>query len=56
MIKTSPNERPVCPGCKMGMIVVKGFGFDRDVQTLECLRCGHLELPTSTRQPVRKAV
>jgi hypothetical protein len=53
MIKTSPNERPACPECAMGMIVIKGFGFDRDVQTLECLRCEHIELPTSIRPQAR---
>jgi Zn ribbon nucleic-acid-binding protein len=38
----------------MGMIVVKGFGFDQDIQTLECLRCGHLEQPTSKRRPASR--
>jgi hypothetical protein len=54
MLKSSVNERPVCSKCTMNMVVSNGFGLDRDVQTFECLRCGHIELPTSKRQPIRK--
>jgi hypothetical protein len=30
----------------MGMIVVHGYKLARERQTLECLRCGHVDLPS----------
>jgi hypothetical protein len=29
----------------MSMLVAKGFDLDRERQTFECLRCGHIEKP-----------
>jgi ribosomal protein S27AE len=37
--------RPECPDCGMSMLVAKGFDLDRERQTFECLRCGHIEKP-----------
>jgi uncharacterized Zn finger protein len=34
-----------CPECGMNMVVVKGFGLDKERQTSECLRCGHIAEP-----------
>jgi hypothetical protein len=39
------NAREECPRCGMLMIVVAGFGKERNEQTQECLRCGHLDAP-----------
>jgi hypothetical protein len=33
----------------MNMIVAKGFDLDRELQTFECLRCGHIEKPQKQR-------
>jgi hypothetical protein len=33
------------PCLDMGMIVVEGHKLDRERQTLECLRCGHIDRP-----------
>jgi 23S rRNA C2498 (ribose-2'-O)-methylase RlmM len=32
----------------MGMVVVDGYDLDPQKQTLECLRCGHIEKPART--------
>ena len=39
--------RPICPNCGMNMIVAAGFALSRECQVIECLRCGHLEKPTT---------
>jgi hypothetical protein len=31
----------------MKMVVAKGFSLDRECQTFECLRCGHVEQPSN---------
>lgn len=41
--------RPECSDCGMNMIVAKGFDLDRELQTFECLRCGHIEKPQKQR-------
>jgi Zn ribbon nucleic-acid-binding protein len=41
--------RPECLDCGMNMIVAKGFDLDRELQTFECLRCGHIEKPQKQR-------
>jgi hypothetical protein len=33
----------------MNMIVMKGFDLDRESQTFECLRCGHVEGPEQAK-------
>jgi hypothetical protein len=33
----------------MNMMVAKGFDLDREFQTFECLRCGHIEKPQGRR-------
>jgi hypothetical protein len=34
---------PECPDWAMNMIIAKGVDLDREGQTFECLRCGHIE-------------
>jgi uncharacterized Zn finger protein len=34
-----------CPECGMNMVVVKGFGLDKEHKTSECLRCGYMAEP-----------
>jgi hypothetical protein len=41
--------RPDCPDFGLSMIVAKGFDLDREGQTFECLRCGHIEKPQGRR-------
>jgi hypothetical protein len=36
---------PPCPKCDMGMIVVERYELAPECQTLECLRCGHVQKP-----------
>jgi len=43
------STRPECPECGMNMIVAKGFDMDREGQSFECLRCGHIEKPQGRR-------
>jgi Zn ribbon nucleic-acid-binding protein len=43
--KNSPHGHPPCPVCEMRMLVTDGFKLDRERQTLECLRCGHVDRP-----------
>jgi hypothetical protein len=43
VMKVTPDGHPPCPVCDMGMIVVDGYRLDFKNQTLECLRCGHVE-------------
>jgi 23S rRNA C2498 (ribose-2'-O)-methylase RlmM len=46
--KNPPNGHPLCRVCDMGMVVVDGYDLDPQKQTLECLRCGHIEKPART--------
>jgi hypothetical protein len=39
----------------MGMIVIEGFKLDRERQTLECLRCGHIDRPEGEKIPRKQA-
>jgi transposase-like protein len=39
------NIHPPCPECGMGMLLVNGFELERERQTFECLRCGHVDEP-----------
>jgi hypothetical protein len=41
--------RPECPDCAMNKIVAKGLNLDREAQSFECLRCGHIEKPLGRR-------
>jgi Zn ribbon nucleic-acid-binding protein len=43
-------ERPPCPECQVGMIVVDGFGLELEKQTVECLKCGHVERPDAPKK------
>jgi hypothetical protein len=36
------HERPRCPKCQMRMITVTG---PMETKVLNCLRCGHVEIP-----------
>jgi hypothetical protein len=48
-------ERPPCPKCQMGMIVVDGFKADFERRTFECLKCGHLEAPEKSSSRIYAA-
>ena len=39
------SERPPCPECGMGMIVIDGAEREIEHYTFRCLRCGHVEPP-----------
>jgi predicted RNA-binding Zn-ribbon protein involved in translation (DUF1610 family) len=46
--------RPECPECGMNMIVVEGFGLDRESQIFQCLRCGYVDAPADTKKSSRR--
>jgi hypothetical protein len=37
----------------MNMIVVEGFGLDRENQIFQCLRCGYVDAPADTKKSSR---
>jgi hypothetical protein len=43
--KISKTRSSACPKCRMGMIVVDGFGLNPEHKTLECLQCGRIVTP-----------
>jgi Zn ribbon nucleic-acid-binding protein len=45
---------PPCPVCDMGMIRIAGPSGERDKQTFECLRCGHITRPAE-KNPRKQA-
>jgi Zn ribbon nucleic-acid-binding protein len=40
--KIPNSDRPCCPKCQTGMIVIDGFGRELEAKTFECLQCGHV--------------